>query len=64
VDYNEAHLYSPVMRLELFRTLLTLSALSALYNLDTRQFDVSGDIDGEVYMEPHGYEDSNTVRKP
>ena len=63
VDYNEAHLYAPVMRLESFRILLSIAAW---FDLDLRQFDVSaaylhGEIDGEVYMEPppcHGDVDS------
>jgi len=48
VDYNEAHLYAPVMRLESFRV---ITSIAALYDLSLRQFDVSaaylhGDIDG------------------
>jgi Reverse transcriptase (RNA-dependent DNA polymerase) len=64
VDYNEAHLYASVMRLETFRTLV---ALAALFNFDIRQFDVSaaylhGEIDREIYMEPPpGYENGDLV---
>ena len=54
VDYHEAHLYAPVVRLESFRALISIAAL---FDHDLRQFDVSaaylhGDIDGEAYMEP------------
>ena len=54
VDYHEAHLYALVVRLESFRTLISIAAL---FNLELRQFDVlaaypHGDIDGEVYIEP------------
>ena len=38
VDYNEAHLYALVMRLESFRVLLSIAAW---FDLDLRQFDVS-----------------------
>ena len=64
VDYNEAHLYAPVMRLESFRILLSIAAW---FDLDLRQFDVSaaylhGEIDGEVYMEPPpGHRDGHSV---
>lgn len=64
IDYSEAYLYAPVMRLETFRILLTIVAL---FDYDLRQFDVSaaylhGKIDGEVYMEPPpGYERENSV---
>jgi hypothetical protein len=37
-DYNEAHLYTPVMRLESFRTLLSIAAW---FDLHLQQFDVS-----------------------
>jgi len=54
VDYREAYLYAPVVRLESFRALISIVAL---FDHDLRQFDVStaylhGDIDGEAYMEP------------
>ena len=54
VDYNEAHLYAPVMRLESFPV---IASIAALCDLSLRQFDVSaaylhGGIDGEVYMGP------------
>jgi len=47
IDYHEAYLYAPVVRLESFRILISLAAL---FNLEIRQFDVSvvylhGDID-------------------
>lgn len=64
VDYHDAHLYAPVVRLESFRTLISIAAL---FDFDLRQFDVSvaylhGDIDGEVYMEPPpGYGTKGTV---
>ena len=64
VDYHDAHLYAPVVRLESFRSLLSIAAL---FDFDVRQFDVSsaylhGDIDGEVYMEPPpGYASADTV---
>ena len=38
IDYSEAHLYAPVMRLESFWTLVIIVAL---FHLDLRQFDVS-----------------------
>ena len=66
VDYNEAHLYAPGMRLESFRVLLSIATW---FDLDLRQFDVSaaylhGDIDGEVYMEPPpGHGDGDSVWK-
>jgi hypothetical protein len=66
IDYNEAHLYAPVMRLESFRL---LASLAALFDLDLRQLDVSaaylhGDIDGDVYMQPPpGYGDGDSVWK-
>jgi len=66
VDYNEAHLYAPVMRLESFRVLLTIAAW---FDLDLRKFDVSaaylhGEIDGDVYMEPPpGHGDGDSVWK-
>jgi hypothetical protein len=66
IDYNEAHLYAPVMRLESFRVLLSIAAW---FDLDLQQFDVSaaylhGEIDGEVYMEPPpGHEDGDSVWK-
>jgi hypothetical protein len=62
IDYNEAHLYAPVMCLESFRTLISIAAI---FDFDLRQFDVSaaylhGEVDGEVYMEPPlGYEKDN-----
>src|SRR5258706_6400841 len=54
IDYHDAHLYAPVVRLETFRALITIAAL---FDLELRQFDVSaaylhGDIDEEVYLEP------------
>ena len=54
VDYCEAHLYAPVVRLEAFRALILITAL---FDHDLRQLDVSaaylhGDINGEAYMEP------------
>jgi len=54
VDYREAHLHAPVVRLESFRALILIAAL---FGYDLRQLDVSaaylyGDIDGEAYMEP------------
>ena len=54
VDYREAHLYAPVVRLEPFRVLISIAAL---FDHDPRQFHVSaayihGDTDGEAYMEP------------
>ena len=54
VDYHDAYLYAPVVRLETFRALISIAAL---FGLELRQFDVSaaylhGDIDEEVYMEP------------
>ena len=66
VDYNEAHLYAPVMRLEFFRILLTIAAW---FDLDLHQFDVQvahlhGKIDGDVYMEPSpGHGDGDSVWK-
>jgi hypothetical protein len=54
------------MRLESFRTLLSIAAW---FDLHLQQFDVSaaylyGDIDGEVYMEPPpGHEDGDSVWK-
>ena len=64
VDYHEAHLYAPVVRLESFRSLLSIAAL---FGFEVRQFDVAaaylhGDIDGEVYMEPPpGYQTEGNV---
>jgi Reverse transcriptase (RNA-dependent DNA polymerase) len=64
IDYNEAYLYAPVMRLESFRILISIAAL---FDLDLRQFDVSaaylhGEIDGEVYMDPPpGYGNGESV---
>ena len=54
VDYREAHLYAPVVRLESFRGLISIAAL---FDHDLRQIDVSatylpGYIDREAYMEP------------
>ena len=54
VDYCEAHLDAPVVRLEPFRALISIAAL---FNHDLRQFHISaaylhGDTDGEAYMEP------------
>ena len=51
VDYREAHLYGSVVRLESFRSLISIAAL---FDHDLRQFDVSAayrhrDIDGETY---------------
>jgi hypothetical protein len=62
VDYNKAHQYAPVMRLESFRALLLITAW---FDLDIHQFDVSAahmydEIYGEVCMEPppgHGDRD-------
>ena len=64
IDYNEAHLYAPVMRPESFRSLISIAAL---FDLNLWQFDVSaaylhGDINGEVYMDPPpGYGNSDSV---
>ena len=66
IDYNEAHLYAPVMRLKSFQVLLSIAAW---FDLDLCQFDVSaaylhGEIDGEVYMEPPpGCGDGETIWK-
>jgi len=54
IDYNEAHLYAPVMRLEYFRSLVSIAAI---FTLDLRQLDVlatqlHGDIDREVIHGP------------
>jgi len=54
IDYNEAHLYAPEVRLESFRVIISFAAL---FVFDLRQFDVSaaylhGDINVEVYMGP------------
>ena len=38
VDYHEAHLYAPVVRLESFRTFISIAAL---FDLELRQSDVS-----------------------
>ena len=38
VDYHEAHLCAPIVRLETFRTLISIAAL---FDHDLRQFDVS-----------------------
>ncbi|GMF36076.1 unnamed protein product [Phytophthora fragariaefolia] len=59
VDYLEV--YSPVVRLETLRMLLTLAAI---WDYEVDQMDVTtaflnGSLDGEVYMEqPKGYEES------
>ena len=64
VDYREAHLYTPVVRLESFHMLISITAL---FNHDPRQFDVSAaylhvDINREAYMEPPpGYEWEGSV---
>ena len=64
IDYHEARLYAPVVRLESLRALITIAAL---FDLELRQFDVSaaylhGEIDEEVYMEPPPrYQKDNTV---
>ena len=58
IDYHEARLYASVVRLEMFRVLISIAAL---FNHYLRQFDVStaylhGEIDGEIYMgAPPGY---------
>jgi len=38
VDHRDAHLYAPVVRLESFRALISITAL---FDHDLRQFDVS-----------------------
>ena len=64
IDYHDAYLYTAVVRLESFHSLI---AIVALFNLELRQFDMSaaylhGEIDEEVYMEhPPGYRDGNSV---
>jgi len=64
IDYHEAYLYPPVIRLESFRILISLAAL---FSLEIRQFDVStaylhGDIDEEIYLQPpSGYSDRDVV---
>ena len=64
IDYHDAYLYAPVVRLETFRALISIAAL---FGLELRQFDVSaaylhGEIDEEVYMEPPpGYGSSDSV---
>ena len=64
IDYHDAYLYAPVVRLESFRAIISIAAL---FDLELRQFDVSaaylhGEIDEEVYMEPPpGYGSDNAV---
>jgi len=67
IDYHDAYLYAPAVRLETFRMLITIAAL---FDFPLRQFDVSvtylhGDIDEEIYMEdmeaPPGCESRDTV---
>jgi hypothetical protein len=64
IDYNKAHLYAPVMRLESFRMLISVATL---FNHNLCQFNVlatylHGDIDGEVYMDPPpGYGDGEST---
>ena len=60
INYNEAHLYAPVMCLKSFHTLLMITGW---FDLDLHQFDVAaaylhGEIDRDIYMESppgHGY---------
>ena len=67
IDYHDAYLYAPVVRLETFRMLI---AIAALFDFPFRQFDVSaaylhGDIDEEICMQdmeaPPGCESRDTV---
>jgi len=53
IDYHDAYLYAPVVRLETFQMLIVIAAL---FDFSLRQFDVSaaylhGDIGEEIYME-------------
>jgi len=65
VDYQDAHLYAPVMRLESFFEII--ASMAALSDLTLRLFDVSaahlyGAIDGEVHMvSPSEYGDRSSV---
>ena len=64
VDYREAHLYAPVVRLESFHAFILIAAL---FDHNLCQFDVSaahlhGDIDRGAYMEPPpGYEQEGII---
>ena len=62
VDYNEAHLYAPVMRLESFRVLLSIAAW--FFSFDVSAANLHGEIDGEVYIEPPpGHGDGDSIWK-